>query len=90
MHVMVSNSSLERFQGQATIINECLHAYGIHSATIQPELSAVDMHGMRKTMSVDGDTMVGSAPAGASMQQAETGGCVLHCGDSCEKQTCCG
>ena len=37
-HVVIDDASLERFHGQAKTINECLHAYGVHSATIQPEL----------------------------------------------------
>lgn len=38
-HIVVDNDSLTNFQVQAKTILECLHAYGVHSATIQPELS---------------------------------------------------
>jgi solute carrier family 30 (zinc transporter), member 1 len=38
-HIVVDNDSLANFQGQAKTILECLHAYGVHSVTIQPELS---------------------------------------------------
>jgi zinc transporter 1 len=40
-HIVVDNDSLTRFQTQAKTILECLHAYGVHSVTIQPELSAL-------------------------------------------------
>lgn len=38
-HVVVSNNEMIDFMDQAKIVKECLHAYGIHSATLQPELS---------------------------------------------------
>ncbi|KAJ5175365.1 uncharacterized protein N7482_001242 [Penicillium canariense] len=43
VHVVVSESSVYSFLKTAKTINECLHAYGIHSATLQPEaLSEAD------------------------------------------------
>ncbi|KAJ5791463.1 uncharacterized protein N7518_008474 [Penicillium psychrosexuale] len=43
VHVVVSEDSVEDFMKTARVINECFHAYGIHSITLQPELSdAVD------------------------------------------------
>ncbi|KAJ5201733.1 uncharacterized protein N7498_006396 [Penicillium cinerascens] len=38
VHVVVSEPSVESFLETARTINQCLHAYGIHSATIQPEV----------------------------------------------------
>lgn len=35
---MVSEDTVTGFARVAATITECLHAYGIHSATIQPEL----------------------------------------------------
>ncbi|KAJ5108879.1 hypothetical protein N7456_005554 [Penicillium angulare] len=40
VHVVVSDSSVAAFLQTAKIINECFHAYGIHSATLQPEVMA--------------------------------------------------
>lgn len=37
-HIIVSGSDLTSFAAQARTIRECLHAYGIHSVTLQPEL----------------------------------------------------
>ncbi|RDL40715.1 putative cation diffusion facilitator family metal ion transporter [Venustampulla echinocandica] len=38
-HIVTSDDSLANFVAQAKMINECLHAYGIHSTTLQPELN---------------------------------------------------
>ncbi|KAK0745180.1 cation efflux protein [Apiosordaria backusii] len=37
-HVVVSDPDMAKFMEKAKTISECLHAYGIHSATLQPEL----------------------------------------------------
>jgi solute carrier family 30 (zinc transporter), member 1 len=38
-HVVVgADTSVEEFQSVAKTINECLHAYGVHSVTLQPEV----------------------------------------------------
>lgn len=39
VHVVVSENSVEDFMKIARVINECFHANGIHSVTLQPELS---------------------------------------------------
>lgn len=38
VHVVVFDPSVPNFLKTAKTINECFHAYGIHSATLQPEL----------------------------------------------------
>ncbi|KAJ5090529.1 hypothetical protein N7532_009213 [Penicillium argentinense] len=38
VHVVVSDPSVSGFLKTARTINECFHAYGIHSATLQPEV----------------------------------------------------
>ena len=37
VHVIVSDPSVSTFLKTAKTINECFHAYGIHSVTLQPE-----------------------------------------------------
>jgi zinc transporter 1 len=37
-HIVVSDPDVADFMVKAKTIRECLHAYGIHSATLQPEL----------------------------------------------------
>lgn len=52
-HVLTSDDSLSNFMVQAKQINECLHAYGIHSTTLQPELiSEKEMEGRKSGVSV--------------------------------------
>ncbi|KAM0343992.1 hypothetical protein ACHAPU_008050 [Fusarium lateritium] len=36
-HIVVDDRTIEGFAGKAKIIMECLHAYGVHSAALQPE-----------------------------------------------------
>ncbi|KAK0722187.1 cation efflux family-domain-containing protein [Lasiosphaeria miniovina] len=36
-HVVVSDQNISNFMEKAKTVSECLHAYGIHSATLQPE-----------------------------------------------------
>ena len=38
-HIVVANEPLSNSMRLAKTINECFHAYGIHSATLQPELA---------------------------------------------------
>ncbi|KAI9694526.1 MAG: hypothetical protein M1822_000142 [Bathelium mastoideum] len=42
-HVSVPDPSMESFMKKASIVLECLHAYGIHSVTLQPELAEAAM-----------------------------------------------
>ncbi|CAK7211842.1 hypothetical protein SCUCBS95973_001261 [Sporothrix curviconia] len=39
VHVVVSDQTVSSFMEKARTVSQCLHAYGIHSATLQPELS---------------------------------------------------
>ncbi|KAJ5207103.1 hypothetical protein N7491_002265 [Penicillium cf. griseofulvum] len=41
VHVVVSDNSVKEFMKTAGVINECFHAYGIHSITMQPEVSEI-------------------------------------------------
>ncbi|KAJ5389452.1 uncharacterized protein N7496_000520 [Penicillium cataractarum] len=42
VHIVVSDPSVSSFLKTAKTINECFHAYGIHSATLQPEILSED------------------------------------------------
>lgn len=65
-----------RYMQLARAIRTCLHAYGIHSSTIQPEYTKPDV--------------VDSAPAtGYGTVQDEAAECLLECGDGCETVKCC-
>ncbi|KFY67411.1 hypothetical protein V496_01602 [Pseudogymnoascus sp. VKM F-4515 (FW-2607)] len=77
-HVLTSDDSLTNFMNQARLINECLHAYGIHSTTLQPELAT--------SIGVDG----GSELHGLRQRPVKTASCQISCGSLCEDLTCCG
>ncbi|KAK4092013.1 hypothetical protein Purlil1_3852 [Purpureocillium lilacinum] len=64
------------------VARKCLHAYGIHSATIQPEFCLDQKHQRDHdvaALSLDGATADGPADAA----------CLLECVDDCEEQGCC-
>lgn len=82
MHIQVefpiSAEGGERYMELARAARQCLHAYGIHSATIQPEfcLDKGHDHGLAAAMQPeDGD--------------GATDLCLLECVDDCVGQGCC-
>ena len=89
-HVMVTDQSVSSFMDKAKTIGECLHAYGIHSATIQPELAAEPS----ETSEAGAGSSASATPATArNRQRPETtlGACQVLCGKGiCENLTCCG
>ncbi|OAG03003.1 cation efflux system protein czcD [Paraphaeosphaeria sporulosa] len=72
-HIVVRDTEVRDFIGRAKIISECLHAYGIHSATLQPELA-------------DGSEV---EPGGEAQQTEGVGKCTITCGTFCEPLKCC-
>lgn len=85
-HVLTNSNSLADFMIQAKRINECLHEYGIHSITLQPELVtgaspmlAADSVRRRVVGNLDGKNDDGGVNVG----------CRLNCGSLCEDLTCC-
>lgn len=72
-HIVVRDTDVRNFIGRAKIISECLHAYGIHSATLQPELA-------------DGSDI---GTEGETIEVEGTGKCTITCGSVCEPLKCC-
>jgi zinc transporter 1 len=73
-----------RYMALAREIRECLHEYGIHSSTIQPEFATT------QDLAASGsspNTAIGSA----QRTNSDAGNsCLLDCGDDCEAgQSCC-
>ena len=66
--------------GQAKLIGECLHAYGIHSATLQPEFST----------STTLQESEGEGQVLLKQISSEKSVCQIKCGKLCENLTCCG
>ncbi|KAI1639327.1 cation efflux protein [Biscogniauxia mediterranea] len=93
-HVVVSNNEMSDFMDRARTVSECLHAYGIHSATLQPELSSSTLPTTAENSQASSLVNVasaGSAPSGSSIRRrrAETVACQIVCGNLCENLTCC-
>lgn len=67
---------------------ECLHAYGIHSATLQPEVFRGEA--TPKTVAVTTqERPSGSSGSAWEAQGLVLGGCQLACGRECRGETCC-
>ncbi|KAJ4317320.1 hypothetical protein N0V94_005005 [Neodidymelliopsis sp. IMI 364377] len=78
-HIVVSDPDVEAFMKKAKVISECLHAYGIHSATLQPELPVSRMMDDQTT---EADSAVTTART--SLEK-----CGVPCGSVCEELKCC-
>ncbi|KAF3916276.1 hypothetical protein ABW21_db0202152 [Orbilia brochopaga] len=82
-HVVVSSRVMENFVELAKVLNECFHAYGIHSATLQPELADESMDG------ADADSVT-STQGLRRRQPSNRSVCKINCGTTtCEALTCC-
>lgn len=80
-HVVVSDSDMESFMQKAKVITECLHAYGVHSVTLQPELQRLRSSGEEEATEVD------STLTAAERTSSEK--CGVPCGSICEDLKCC-
>ncbi|KAJ4300296.1 hypothetical protein N0V88_002969 [Collariella sp. IMI 366227] len=93
-HVVVSDPGMDvaSFMAKAKTIRECLHAYGIHSTTLQPELAGpVALNSM---MMVDGGEDGGGGGGGGSERSApsssQSSACQILCGKGmCDHLMCC-
>jgi zinc transporter 1 len=86
MHLQVSfpinSHSGEKYMQLARRARRCLHGFGIHSATIQPEFCFDQKH------QHDGDAAA-LALDGPAPDVANPDACLLECVDDCEAQGCC-
>ncbi|KAK3945410.1 Zinc/cadmium resistance protein [Diplogelasinospora grovesii] len=82
----ISEANGARYMEVAKQARKCLHAYGIHSATIQPEfcLDASHDHGEDAALQVDGSVV--PKPACGSEEGSL---CLLECVDNCVGKGCC-
>lgn len=88
VHVVTDHDSLEVFTKQVKTMNECFHAYGIHSVTIQPELSLRRrLPGIKDALTDHVAHNDGSATEASATSSTE---CRMVCGTLCEKMSCCG
>ncbi|KAH8879675.1 cation efflux protein [Thozetella sp. PMI_491] len=82
-HVVVSDRNVSNFMEKAKTVSECLHAYGIHSATIQPELVA-------RPPSEETASPTVSAASSLRRRALASPGCQMPCGKGlCDNLMCC-
>ncbi|KAF2229334.1 cation diffusion facilitator family metal ion transporter [Viridothelium virens] len=84
-HIVMSDPSMKDFMEKAKVVTECLHAYGIHSATLQPELAIqTQVDGVELVRAEDDST------GSMRLKIVETKLCQISCGNPCKELTCCG
>lgn len=91
MHIQVafpiSEAGGKEYMVLAKRVRKCLHAYGIHSATIQPEFCLDETHDHTEDAELGGNTD-GSAELRRCAGRGEAP-CLLECIDDCVGQGCC-
>ena len=95
LHILVkfpmSDTYAQQYMQLAREVRKCLHAYGIHSATIQPEfcLDMSHVHGRDVVASnLDGTSSAAGSPT-ATCGISEESVCLMDCVDGCVAQGCC-
>ncbi|KAL7915955.1 cation efflux protein [Trichoderma velutinum] len=85
-HVVVDGRTVRSFADTAKIIMECLHAYGIHSATLQPEVLPAHQQPQAQSSSVSP-----SSDTRTPTQRRRDNGadCQIVCGSQCGEMRCC-
>ena len=90
-HIVVDDRTLEGFADKAKIIMECLHAYGVHSATLQPEVLVSSPVTMSDSGPESPITSIDANHRTFSSRQQRGGerNCQLICGSLCDGLRCC-
>ena len=89
VHIQVNLPSLDRtkrYHAIARAIRTCLHAYGIHSSTIQPEFA----DDLLATVGQSVPSIHGDDEESPLLQDGSAGkGCLFECVGECEDSRCC-
>ncbi|KAL1874446.1 hypothetical protein Daus18300_003464 [Diaporthe australafricana] len=93
-HVVVSDQSMSNFIEKARTVNECLHAYGIHSSTLQPETAeeaAQDTASTTVTTTAAAASGSVSEGVGSSLRRRrlDPAACQMICSNLCHNLMCC-
>ncbi|KAL4922407.1 cation efflux protein [Aspergillus aurantiobrunneus] len=84
----IKGEGSERYMHLAKQVRQCLHAYGIHSSTIQPEFP-------RDSDTEDNNAGSSYSQSGIppsrtpSVRDGDPQACLLECGDECDGGHCC-
>lgn len=87
----IKGEGSERYMRLARQIRKCLHAYGIHSSTIQPEfVPESDVEDNQPTASGHSGSGHESGPSSqAPSLRGNDAPCLLECGEECARGQCC-
>ncbi|KAF2766870.1 cation efflux protein [Teratosphaeria nubilosa] len=94
LHVQVAfdfkEDTSSRYMHLAQAIRRCLHEYGIHSSTIQPEFCLDPEHNHQEPADSHSHHAGSSSPSGSGRGRSNAGSdrddadaCLLECGDNC-------
>lgn len=87
VHVVTDRPSVAGFMEQAQQVGECLHAYGVHSFTVQPERTALRPGGARSRAEGVGTSSGHAHDAAAGAKGIS---CRIKCQEGvCEEPQCC-
>ncbi|KAH8668693.1 cation efflux protein [Xylariales sp. PMI_506] len=88
-HIIVTDQPLSSFMKLAKTVNECFHAYGIHSSTLQPELALVEDAMPLNETSIGGGQS-DDVEDGLRQRIAASPNCRIGCTTTdCEDLACC-
>ncbi|OAA47590.1 cation efflux system protein czcD [Metarhizium rileyi] len=82
VHVVIHDGTIKHFTDTAKIVMECLHAYGVHSATLQPEVLPAVAGNVEDASDTTNEATVHE-------RRASRSACQLICGSACEGMRCC-
>lgn len=102
-HVVVSDESMSNFIEKARTVNECLHAYGIHSSTLQPETADESARAAQDAAAAAAAATSSSSAAAAAAPDSVSDGtgsalrrrrldpaaCQMICSNLCHNLMCC-
>ena len=83
----IQGEGSERYMRLARQVRRCLHAYGIHSSTIQPEF-APDSDAEDNQVPAS-DSSHGTVSGAAAASGDDPRSCLLDCGEDCDGGRCC-
>ena len=98
-HILVDAPDIASFMKKAAIFQQCLHAYGIHSATLQPEFLTGPLGKNDEAINVEGTSVEGTSTEGIELTRrippamsnlSSQAKCGLPClGALCQHLKCC-
>ncbi|TLD23865.1 hypothetical protein PspLS_06804 [Pyricularia sp. CBS 133598] len=101
VHVVVKDEAISDFMTKARTVTECLHAYGVHTAIIQPEVALHQGPALPAVISDEDQASIGvstlvpgsssssaSSPPSSNAGQGSTR-CQMACSSLCEDLRCC-